>query len=99
MPERVEATPDGQVMHFAAADGPAQVVMHLRPQSPGLARYRASLNGSAALEFWTLLLPLEGTSWTRFFAVQQSMPYSSSSAASPGAAPRRRCSHSTSCCG
>ncbi|HEY9550390.1 MAG TPA: hypothetical protein VIR45_12895 [Kiloniellaceae bacterium] len=57
MPERVEATPDGQVMHFAAADGPAQVVMHLRPQSPGLARYRASLNGGAALEFWTLILP------------------------------------------
>lgn len=56
-PERVEATPEGQEMHFAAADGPAQVVMHLRPQSPGLARYRASLNGGEALELWTLILP------------------------------------------
>lgn len=56
-PERVEATPEGQVMHFAAADGAAQVVIHLRPQSPGLVRWHASLDGGAALELWTLILP------------------------------------------
>lgn len=56
-PTRVEAVADGQVMHFASADGPVQVVLHLRPQHPGLARYRASINGGTAADLSTLILP------------------------------------------
>ena len=56
-PDRVEATAEGQVMHFDAADGPVQVVIHLRPQSPSLATYRVSLNGGAAQTLSTLILP------------------------------------------
>ena len=56
-PDRVEATPDGQVMHFDAVGGPVQVVIHLRPQYPSLATYRVSLNGGAAQTLSTLILP------------------------------------------
>jgi len=56
-PDRVEATAEGQVMHFDAADGPIQVVIHLRPQSPSLATYRVSLNGGTAQSLSTLILP------------------------------------------
>src|SRR3546814_6402804 len=56
-PSRVEAVPEGQIMHFDAADGPTQVVLHLRPQHSGLARYRASLGGGVAEDLSTLILP------------------------------------------
>src|SRR3546814_16691941 len=45
-PSRVEAVPEGQIMHFYAADGPTQGVLHLRPKNSGLARSRASLGRS-----------------------------------------------------
>ena len=56
-PDRVEATPDGQVMHFDATGGPVQVIIHLRPQYPSLATYRVSLNGGPAQDLSTLILP------------------------------------------
>src|SRR3546814_16903503 len=58
-PSRVEAVPEGQIMHFDAADGPTPVVLHLRPQHSGLARYRASLGGGVAADRSTLILPSE----------------------------------------
>lgn len=56
-PLRVDAVPDGQVLRFAAADGPAQIVIHLLPQAPGIARFRASIDGGAPQDLTTLILP------------------------------------------
>lgn len=56
-PLRVEAVPDGQVMHFATTGGPAVIVIHLRAQFPGVARYRVSIDGGAAQDLSTLVLP------------------------------------------
>src|SRR3546814_17491270 len=58
-PSRVEAVPEGQIMHFDAAAGPTQVVLHLRPQHSGLARYRARLGGGVAEDLSPLILPSE----------------------------------------
>jgi hypothetical protein len=55
---RVEAGPEGEVLHFQLDQGgPAQVVMHIRALSPGLARYRASIDGGAPRDLRTFILP------------------------------------------
>ena len=56
-PVRVDAVPDGQRLRFASSGGPAQIVLHLRPQSPGIARFRASIDGGAPQDLATLILP------------------------------------------
>lgn len=56
-PQRVVAASDGHTIHFAAGNGPAEAVLHLRPQSPGLVRYRVGIDGSMSTELSTLILP------------------------------------------
>jgi hypothetical protein len=56
-PVRAAGTPEGQRLTFAAADGPFEVVVHLRAQHPGLARWRARIDGGAPRDFTTLVLP------------------------------------------
>lgn len=56
-PQRVTTSSSGQTIHFAASSGPAEAVLHLRPQSPGLVRYRVAVDGSAPAELSTLILP------------------------------------------
>lgn len=56
-PERAEGTPEGQRLVFATADGPFEVVVHLRAQYPGLARYRARIDDGAPRDITTLVLP------------------------------------------
>lgn len=56
-PQRAEGTPEGQRLVFAAADGPFEVVVHLRAQYPGLARYRVRIDGGTPEEITTLILP------------------------------------------
>lgn len=56
-PERVVADSDGHTFHFAAGDGQAEAVLHLRSQSPGLVRYRIGIDGSTPTERSTLILP------------------------------------------
>lgn len=56
-PERVVAAPDGHTFHFAAGDGRAEAVLHLRSLFPGLVRYRVGIDGSTPTERSTLILP------------------------------------------
>lgn len=56
-PERMVTAVDGQTIHFAAGKGPAEVVLHVRPHSPGLVRYRIGIDGSAPVALSTLILP------------------------------------------
>jgi len=56
-PESAQGIPEGQRLIFAAADGPFQVVIHLRAQSPGLARYSVRIDGGAPQDFTTFVLP------------------------------------------
>lgn len=56
-PVGVDAVPGAQALRFGSTGGPAQIVIHLRPQSPGMARFSASIDGGAPQELTTLILP------------------------------------------
>jgi hypothetical protein len=57
-PERAEANAEGQVMTFrAAADGPAEVSLHIRPRQPGVAAYRVGIDDGAPLAASTFVWP------------------------------------------
>lgn len=58
MPERSFTSPAGEVMEFQAENGPpSKVVLHLRAQRPGLARYDISLDGGSPVGVTTVVLP------------------------------------------
>jgi hypothetical protein len=58
MPDRSLVSPAGEVMVFPSEHGPpAKVVLHLRAQRPGLARYDVSLDGGNPVGVATLVLP------------------------------------------
>jgi hypothetical protein len=58
LPDRSLATPAGEVMVFQSGDGaPAKVVLHLRSQRPGIARYDISLDGGRPVGVTTVVLP------------------------------------------
>jgi hypothetical protein len=56
-PLRVEAVPDGQLLRFASTRGPVQIVIYLQSRSPGIARFRTSIDGGAPQDLATLILP------------------------------------------
>jgi hypothetical protein len=58
LPDSTLVSPAGEVMVFRAEGGPPnQVVLHLRAQRPGLARYDLSLDGGAPAAATTVVLP------------------------------------------
>jgi hypothetical protein len=58
MPDQSLTSPTGEVMVFRSENGPpSKVVLHLRAQRPGLARYDISLNGGDPVGVTTLVLP------------------------------------------
>lgn len=57
-PERSFVGPDGLVLQFAAGPVPtSEVVLSLRPDVPGLARYRIVLDGAEPMTVTQLVLP------------------------------------------
>jgi hypothetical protein len=58
LPERSLTGPVGEVMVFQSENGPpSKVVLHLRPQRPGLAGYEVSLDGDDPVGVTTVVLP------------------------------------------
>lgn len=58
VPEHSKARPEGQRLRFTLPAGaPATVMLHVRPTTPGLARFRATLDGGPAATLTTLVLP------------------------------------------
>lgn len=57
-PTKVEAGPDGEIMHFSLdRGGPAQVAIHVTALRTGIARYHAGIDGGAPQELVTFILP------------------------------------------
>jgi hypothetical protein len=58
LPARSATSPAGEVMVFQSENGPqSKVVLHLRPQRPGLAGYEVSLDGGDPVGVTTVVLP------------------------------------------
>jgi hypothetical protein len=58
LPDRSLATPAGEVMVFQSDNrAPAKVVLHMRSQRPGIARYDISLDGGSPVSVTTVVLP------------------------------------------
>jgi len=58
LPERSLTSPAGEAMVFRSENGPpSKVVLHLRPQRPGLASYEVSLDGGDPVGVTTVVLP------------------------------------------
>jgi hypothetical protein len=59
LPDRSLVSPAGEVMVLRSAGGgpPSKVVLHLRAQRPGLARYDVSLDGGDPVGLATVVLP------------------------------------------
>ena len=56
-PERVASGPDGQTVHLAGGDGPAEAFVYFNPRNPGRAQYSIALDGAPPVSFSTLTLP------------------------------------------
>lgn len=57
-PDRSLVSPAGEVMVFRSESGPpSKVVLHLRAQRPGIARYDVSLDGGDPVGVTTVVLP------------------------------------------
>jgi hypothetical protein len=58
LPDRSLTSSAGETMVFKSEEGPpSQVVLHLRAQRPGLARYDVSLDGGSPVSATTVVLP------------------------------------------
>lgn len=56
--ERVESGPDGQLMYFRLDQGgPARIVLHVRPEHPGLVRWRVGIDGGPPVSLSAFILP------------------------------------------
>lgn len=56
-PERVTSGPEGQTVHLAGGNGPAEAFLYLTSRNPGRAQYSIALDDAPPVALSTLTLP------------------------------------------